>query len=56
MENKSLDKIIEFARNELMKTCGYCSVANTGVHAVLNSADVDGSNIKIIITLTKNDF
>jgi len=50
MDNPVLEKIKNFALQELNGAYGYCGLADSGESAMLNSDDKAGNDIKIIIT------
>ena len=49
MENEILEKIKNFAAQELKNAYGFCGVASGDDAAMLNSTDREGNDIKITI-------
>jgi len=49
MNDKILQKIVDFAAQELQNAYGYCGVASGDSAAMINSTDKDGNEIKIVI-------
>ena len=55
MKNKALRDIAEFAKKSLQATYGFCGTMTNDNTVILNSDDRNGNDIKIIITLKKED-
>lgn len=51
MENEVLKDIVEYAKNKLNQSYGYCGVMEGSDMVILNSEDRKGNDIKINITL-----
>ena len=55
MRNPVLEKIKNFAAQELREAYGYCGLADSDDSAMLNSDDKNGKDIKIIINTKEEE-